>query len=278
VPLYLGLDSSTQGLTAIVLDAGGRRIVFQSSLSFDEVLPKYGTRHGVLPSADPSVVVSSPRMWADALDVMLGRIAASGLDLSRLAAISGSAQQHGSVYLSRLGPRDLGLELSRPVSPIWMDSSTSIECSEIARGVGGDEVLAAHTGSRAFERFTGPQIRKFFKTSPEQYVATSRIHLVSSFLASLLIGAHAPVDPGDASGMNLMDLKTRTWWQPALDATAPDLAAKLPAIVPSSTIIGTLSAYWQRRHGLPPARIAAWSGDNPCSLVGTGQPRLHRPA
>ena len=272
MPLYLGLDSSTQGLTAIVLDAGERQIVFQSSLSFDEVLPKYGTRHGVLPSADPSIVVSSPLMWADALDVMLGRIAASGLDLSRLAAISGSAQQHGSVYVSGLAARDSGLDLSlsRPVSPIWMDSSTSAECSEIARGVGGDEVLAAHTGSRAFERFTGPQIRKFFKTSPDHYAATSRIHLVSSFLASLLIGAHAPVDPGDASGMNLMDLKTGTWWQPALDATAPDLAEKLPAIVPSSTIIGTLAEYWQRRHGLPPSRIAAWSGDNPCSLVGTG--------
>jgi xylulokinase len=117
VPLYLGLDSSTQSLTAIVLDvesssipdvgptfrSGGKQIVFQSSLSFDDTLPKYGTRHGVLPSADPSVAVSSPLMWAEALDVMLGRVAASGLDLSRLAAISGSAQQHGSVYLSGQG-------------------------------------------------------------------------------------------------------------------------------------------------------------------------------
>jgi xylulokinase len=274
LPLYLGLDSSTQSLTAIVLDVENdrKRIVFQSSLLFDEALPKYGTRHGVLPSADPSVAVSSPLMWAEALDVMLGRIAASGLDLSRLAAMSGSAQQHGSVYLAGLESRGSGLDLtlSRAVSPIWMDSSTSVECAEIARASGGDDVLAAHTGSRAFERFTGPQIRKIFKTSPNHYVATSRIHLVSSFLASVLIGAHAPIDSGDGSGMNLMDLKTHTWWQPALDATAPDLAAKLPPIVPSSTMIGTLSEYWQQRHGLPASRIAAWSGDNPCSLIGTG--------
>jgi xylulokinase len=126
------------------------------------------------------------------------------------------------------------------------------------------------TGSRAFERFTGPQIRKFFKQSQEHYIATSRIHLVSSFLASLLLGAHAPVDPGDASGMNLMDLRTSSWWQPALDATAPDLATKLPPIVPSNAIVGTLSEYWQRRHRLPPAHVVAWSGDNPCSLIGTG--------
>jgi xylulokinase len=277
VPLYLGLDSSTQSLTAIVVDvdddseAGDRRdVVFQSSLSFDADLPQHGTRHGVLPHRDPAVAQSSPLMWAEALDLMLSRVAASGLDLSRLEAISGSAQQHGSVYLApgAIDPR--APNLSRPVAPIWMDSSTSVECAEIAAAVGGDEVLAAHTGSRAFERFTGPQIRKFFKTSPDQYARTERIHLVSSFLASLLIGAHAPVDPGDGSGMNLMDLAAAAWWPPAVDATAPGLAAKLPPIVPSASVIGTLSEYWQRRHGLPASRVVAWSGDNPSSLIGTG--------
>jgi xylulokinase len=272
VPLYLGLDSSTQSLTGIVIDAevDRRQVVFESSLRFDKALPQYGTRHGVLPHDDPSVAWSSPAMWADALDIMVGRIAGSGLDLSRLAAISGSAQQHGSVYVGA-GPTDRPpFVFSRPVAPIWMDCSTAVECDEITAKVGGSGVLAAHTGSRAFERFTGPQIRKFYKTDPRAYGATERIHLVSSYLASLLVGAHAPVDPGDGSGMNLMDLTTKQWWTPAVDATAPGLAAKLPTIVPSSTVIGALSAYWQQRHGLPSCAVVAWSGDNPCSLVGTG--------
>src|SRR5215210_1944917 len=100
--LYLGLDSSTQSVTAIVIEVDGQdaRVVLESSLTFDDVLPQYGTRHGVLPSDDPAVAVSSPLMWADALDLMLGHVTASGLDLSRLAAIAGSAQQHGSVYLT----------------------------------------------------------------------------------------------------------------------------------------------------------------------------------
>jgi xylulokinase len=285
VSLYLGLDSSTQSLTAIVLDVvrDRTRVVFEASLSFDEVLPQYGTHHGVLPGGEPGVAVSSPLLWADALDVMMGRIAASGLDLSGLEAIGGSAQQHGSVYLNAtsssalaaLDPRRLPSEqlagcLSRPVSPIWMDSSTSLECEEIAAGVGGSSALAARTGSRAFERFTGPQIRKFFKQHPDAYASTDRIHLVSSFLASLLAGRHASIDPGDGSGMNLMDLQSASWWPPALDATAPGLAAKLPAIAPSWTTVGTLSPYWQSRHGLPAARVVVWSGDNPCSLIGTG--------
>ncbi len=284
--LYLGLDSSTQSLTGIVLEVEGdsTRVVFESSLAFDEAFPEYGTRHGVLPRSDPAVAVSSPPLWADALDAMMARVSHSGLDVGRLAAIAGSAQQHGSVYMnSRGGPSalsrlDPGLPpgeqvvhaLSRPVAPIWMDSSTSTECAELAEGVGGAEALAQRTGSRAFERFTGPQIRKFFKDDPRTYAATDRIHLVSSFLASLLAGRHAPIDPGDGSGMNLMDLATSDWWPAALEATAPGLRAKLPAVAPAWTVAGSLSPYWQARHGLPAAKVVVWSGDNPCSLIGTG--------
>jgi len=283
--LYLGFDSSTQSLTALVLEVDGDRkqIVFESAIDFDRELPQYGTVHGVLPDPDPAIAVSSPLMWADALDRMMRRLADSDLDLSRLAAISGSAQQHGSVYLNAhatgglaaLDPArplagQLAALLSRPVAPIWMDTSTSAECREIAQAAGGSNAVAQRTGSRPFERFTGPQIRKFFKHEPAAYAATDRIHLVSSFLASLLSGAHAALDPGDGSGMNLMDLEGNRWWRAAIDATAPSLADKLPALVPSSAIVGHLSPYWQQRYRLPPARIVAWSGDNPCSLVGTG--------
>jgi xylulokinase len=293
VPLYLGLDSSTQSLSAIVIEASDsrREVVWETSLNFDETLPRYGTRHGVLPRPDPAVAVSSPVMWAEALEMMLTRVVQSVPGMRRLAAIAGSAQQHGSVYLNRdAGARLESLNpaktlasqvpamLARPVSPIWMDSSTTTECREIAEAVGGDAELAAHTGSRAFERFTGPQIRKLAKQERAGYLATGRVHLVSSYLASLLAGRHAPVDPGDGSGMNLMDLATSTWWGPAVDATAPDLAARLPAIAPSSTVIGPLAPFWQTRTGLREARVVAWSGDNPCSLIGTGLVREGRVA
>ena len=154
MPLYLGLDCSTQSLTACVLDIDEHRrdIVFQSSLQFDEALPAYGTRHGVLPHADPSVVRSPPCMWADALDLMMARLARSGLDLDRLAAMSGSAQQHGSVYCCANADRawrnldvrqspgeQLADSLARPVSPVWLDSSTSRECAELTAAVGGSD-------------------------------------------------------------------------------------------------------------------------------------------
>jgi xylulokinase len=291
--LYLGLDSSTQSLTAIVIDVNDdeARVVHETSIAFDEALPQYGTAHGVLPRTEPAVAVSSPVMWAEALDLMMARLAASGLDMNRLAAVSGSAQQHGSVYLvGDAGAKLAALDASRPlaaqvatllsrsVAPVWMDSSTSAQCAQISASLGGASILAARTGSRAFERFTGPQIRKFATTEPDAYTRTGRIHFVSSFLASLLAGCDAPVDPGDASGANLMDLATSRWWMDAVDATAPDLARRLPAIAPSSAMAGTLAPYWRARHGLPAARVIVWSGDNPCSLIGVGLVREGRVA
>jgi xylulokinase len=264
--LYLGLDSSTQSLSAILISVEHERasVVWEHTLQFDTALPQYGTRHGVLPSTDPAIAVSSPQMWEDALGLMFDALAASGRDLSRLRAISGSAQQHGSVYLASDGT------FSRAVSPIWMDTSTREECGDITESLGGAQILAERTGSRAFERFTGPQIRKFMETDPHAYAWTERIHLVSSFLASRLIDGDAPLDPGDASGMNLMDLQTRDWWPDAVEATAPGLATRLPRIVAADTVIGVLSPRWQTRYGLPPAKVVVWTGDNPSSLIGTG--------
>jgi xylulokinase len=285
MPLYLGLDSSTQSLTAIVIDVepAQRRILHHDSLNFDSELPHYGTTHGVLPNDDPAVATAPPLMWAEALDRLMARLAKTDIEWRRLAAVAGSAQQHGSVYLNQgaaavVGSLRAGVplvdqlrsSLSRATSPIWMDTSTTAQCDEITQALGGAQALNQRTGSRAFERFTGPQIRRFWQDAPEEYRATDRIDLVSSFMASLLTGRQAPLDPGDASGMNLMDLATRQWWPEALAATAPGLLSKLPPIVESSTTIGVLAPYWQQRYGFPAARVIVWSGDNPSSLIGTG--------
>ncbi len=284
--LYLGLDCSTQSLTALVLEITehDRRVVFRSSLNFDRDLPEYGTTAGVKQGASDAEVFASPLMWADALDRMMSRIAtAAELDLDNLRGIAGSAQQHGSVYLNRdaaptwrsLDPsRPLAAQLtrtySRAMSPVWMDATTTAECREIDAALGGADATAALTGSSACERFTGPQIRRFAQQHPKSYEETARIHLVSSYLASLLAGGDVAIDPGDGSGMNLMDLHHDRWSPEALDATTPGLRKRLPAIQPGWEKAGTLSSYWQKRYTLPATAILPWSGDNPSSLIGTG--------
>lgn len=282
--LHLGLDSSTQSISGVVIDLDTRKIVYARSLSFDEALPHYGTQNGVLRSSDPTLFHAPPLLWVEALDRLFAQMKKDGVALGELRSISGSGQQHGSVYLNdtaatalaRLDPsRSLADNLkgifSRATSPIWMDSSTTKPCAEITRAMQACGGIINATGSAAVERFTGPQIRKFWQQEPEAYGRTRHIALVSSFLCSVLSGKIAPIDPGDGAGMNLMDIRNLTWHRDALSATAPDLATKLPPLAPSGTVIGPVSAYWSRKYGVhPQAQSVIWSGDNPCSVVGMG--------
>ena len=282
--LFLGLDSSTQSLSAVVIDYDRRKVVYEKSLNFDRVLPRYKTRNGVLPNRDPLVKHSPPLMWAEALDLLLAMMKKDGVALDGILAISGSGQQHGSVYLNDhavavLGELDFRKSLvdnlkgvfSRSTSPIWMDSSTAAECAEIRRKLGGVKATALLTGSDTFERFTGPQIRKFYRTEPDAYARTENIALISSFMASLLAGQIAPMDYGDGAGMNLMDIRKKIWHPGALKATAPGLRHRLPPLADSSKVVGPVSPYFVKKFGLNPAAQAlAWSGDNPCSVVGLG--------
>ncbi|BCU79268.1 FGGY-family carbohydrate kinase [Luteolibacter sp. LG18] len=283
MPHALGFDSSTQSLSAVLLDLDTLRITHELSLPFGE-LTDYASPRGFLENLSDGQVHADPRLWVAALDVLVQRMKDAGWPLSGVTAISGSGQQHGSVYLKEgfaarlatLDPaRPLGPQLegiySRATSPIWMDGTTSAECAEIAATLGGAEVVCARSGSVAVERFTGPQIRAFYKRDPQGYADTARIHLVSSFLCSLLIGADAPIDTGDGAGMNLMNLAAEDWDAGLLAATAPDLAAKLPPVSPASKPCGTVSAWLVQRFGFDPSCIVLpFSGDNPSSLVGMG--------
>ncbi|KAF5739820.1 xylulose kinase isoform X1 [Tripterygium wilfordii] len=253
--LFLGFDSSTQSLKATVLDSN-LNILATELVHFDSELPHYKTKDGVY--RDTTVngrIVSPTLMWVEAFDLILQKLSKSNLDFGKVSVISGSGQQHGSVYwnpgsaalLSSLDPGktlvdQLGSAFSIKESPIWMDSSTTAQCREIENAVGGALELSKITGSRAYERFTGPQIRKIFETQPEVYHNTERISLVSSFMASLLIGAYSCIDEADGSGMNLMDIKERVWSKVALEATAPGLEEKLGKLAPSHAVAGlTLS-------------------------------------
>ncbi len=283
MPQYLGLDSSTQSLSALLIDTDTGKVVLDRSVSFGERLPQYQSPKGFLANQDASIKHSDPLMWVEALELVLQDLRAAGVDLGKIRGISGAGQQHGSVYLAKsldeVGDWSLSAPLheqvkpllARATSPIWMDSSTSAECAEIARAAGGDEQVAAITGSRATLRFTGPQIRRFYKTSPAEWQRTAEIHLVSSFMASLLVGKSAGIDFGDGAGMNLLDLARNDWSDALLDATAPGLRAKLKKPVASTTVVGEIAGYFVKKYGFAPGtKIVAFTGDNPSSLIGMG--------
>jgi xylulokinase len=283
---YLGLDASTQSLSGLIIDMDTGTVCANHSVVFGERLPQYHSPKGFLVHEDPRVRHSDPLMWVEALELLLADLVKAGVDLASVRGVSGAGQQHGSVYLARsfdtVGAWSIDRPLrdqvqpllSRRTSPIWMDSATSAECAEIARAVGGDDRMVTITGSRAIERFTGPQIRKFYKDSPADWARTCEIHLVSSFMASLLAAKTAPIDLGDGAGMNLLNLAAGTWSQELLDSTAPGLAAKLRAPVPCATRVGVVADYFVKKYGFAPdTPLIAFTGDNPSSLVGMGASR-----
>ena len=191
--LFLGLDLSTQQLKAVLLDAHSA-VVHESAVHFDSDLPAYRTHNGALRGPHDGEVSSPVRMWLDAIELVLHRVKHAGVDLSAVVAISGAAQvspsvshgptgpifsqfqQHGSVYwsdaaataLASMDPRrplaDPGHlaphAFALPNAPIWQDSSTTLDCAALESAAGGPQSLADLTGSRAYERFTGPQIAR----------------------------------------------------------------------------------------------------------------------
>ncbi|XP_020274629.1 xylulose kinase-like [Asparagus officinalis] len=279
--LFLGFDSSTQSLKATVLDAN-LTIITSETVHFDSHLPHYKTKDGVY--RDPledGRIVSPTLMWVEALDILLDKLKLK-VDFSKIVAISGSGQQHGSVYwkkgsssiLASLDPNkplvsQLSNAFSTKDSPIWMDSSTTLQCREIEKEVGGALELSRLSGSRAHERYTGPQIRKLYETKRDVYNDTERISLVSSFMASLFVGGHASIDETDGAGMNLMDIRERVWSKIALEATAPGLEEKLGKLAPAHAVAGSIAHYFVERYRFKEScLVIQWSGDNPNSLAG----------
>lgn len=284
MPTVLGFDSSTQSLSALLLCLQSGEVIHTETVNFGADFPQYGAPSGFIPGGVGGEVHADPRMWLDALDLLLMRLVDAGLDLSGVVALSGSGQQHGSVYLrdnfeevvGGLRATDSLVDqiapcFSRSTSPIWMDSSTSTECAEIAEAMGGADQVCARSGSIPVERFTGPQIRRFWKTDEAAWKSTAVIHLVSSFMASILAGKSVAIDEGDGAGMNLMNLASGDWDQELLEVSAPGLGGKLPSVSPSGTAVGAVSSYFSEKYGLPETcQVVLFSGDNPCSLVGMG--------
>uniref|UniRef100_A0A453AYG5 Carbohydrate kinase FGGY N-terminal domain-containing protein n=1 Tax=Aegilops tauschii subsp. strangulata TaxID=200361 RepID=A0A453AYG5_AEGTS len=257
-------------------------IVASETVNFDSELPHYKTEGGVYRDpTDDGRIYSPTIMWVEALELLLEKLKPK-INFSKVVAVSGSGQQHGSVYwkkgsqavLSSLDPgKSLVSQLkdafSTMDSPIWMDSSTTKQCREVENAVGGALELSKLTGSRAYERFTGPQIRKIYQTAPHIYENTERISLVSSFMASILVGCYASIDETDGAGMNLMDINKRTWSKAVLEATAPDLEQKLGNLAPACAAAGRISSYFVERHQFDKnCFVIQWSGDNPNSLAG----------
>ena len=101
-------------------------------------------------------------MWLDALELVLNRLKEKGCPVQEIRGVSGSGQQHGSVFwneraqpaLKNLDSGKTLLEqlsdtLAYEFSPNWQDHSTQAECDQFDAHLGSAQKLADVTGSAA---------------------------------------------------------------------------------------------------------------------------------
>jgi xylulokinase len=290
-PLYLGFDLSTQQLKAIVVSSD-LKLIGEAKVDFDgDFGSKYGIEKGVHVNKAEGEVYAPVAMWIESLDLVLARLrdATPPGTLSNIRGVSGSGQQHGSVFwnaeaegiLGGLDPsRDLVEQLDGALahkwSPNWQDQSTQKEADAFDAELGDREKLAESTGSGAHHRFTGLQIMRLQRLKPEVYAKSVRISLVSSWLASLFIGAIAPLDVSDVCGMNLWDIPNQRYNEQLLrlaaggtEQGAKDLRTKLGEVrMDGGGSIGGVSSYFVEKYGFSPeCQVASFTGDNPATIL-----------
>lgn len=301
----LGIDSSTQSITAVVLDRNTFQTIFEHRVRYsdDPRLLHYGLTSGmpILSPLETGEASQPTALFLDALEALF-------LDIPReiiqcVEAINISAQQHGQVWLSAQGCDALqklstpdsmsGPTLSERLSqgfsydraPIWMSSNAQSVADTIRSLTGGQERIVALSGSDSPARFTGPVIARTAQLFPQKYKDTARIHLISSFLAGVLAGnSEAPIDWGNGSGTGMMNWKECKWDKDLLEATAKAgnlqggadaLYSKLPSLTHPLSQIGQIAEYFIQRYGFDEkCVIIASSGDNPQSKVLASGPLL----
>ncbi len=297
--LSLGLDLSTQSLSAVVLDIDAPAVIARHSLNYvrDPRLNSFGIRPAdyILPPRAEGEADQPPLMFLAALDAMFHDLK-TYLDLSGIAVINTSGQQHGHVYLNEQAPalfnrlKDeasvsgeltslLKDSLAYARAPIWMTANTTTQAAFLCEAVGGKERLIRLSGSDAQLRFTGTVVRRTAAQFPEEYQATHLIQLLGNFIPAVMAGqVEVPADFANACGTSLMNYRRRQWSDELLEAISRNLPGgkaalrrKLPALAAPDAVVGTIAAYFIQKYGFAEdCLIAAGSGDNPQSKVVVG--------
>jgi len=294
--LALGLDSSTQSLSAIVIDIDTAEKCFEHSLDYraDTRLNGFGIGEDyILPPREEGEAEQPPLMYLASLDAMFTDIREAGVTLENIVVINTSGQQHGHVYLNRnaanifsslQNSESSASELktllsdvfSYPTAPIWMTANTASQTDAVRNAVGGKAEMISLSGSDAPLRFTGTVVRRVAEQHPEHYTATAKIQLISSFIPAVLTGnANVPIDYGNGCGMSLMNYRAKAWDSALLAATADGLTggveafhSKLPTLARPDSIVGNLAAYYTEKYGFEErCAVIAGSGDNPQAKV-----------
>ncbi len=245
----LGLDISTTGAKALLIDAAG----------------------AVIGSATSPLALSTPRpLWSEQnpADWWTGMaasirqlLAEQGLAGDNIAAIGLTGQMHGLVLLNAAG------EVLRPAI-LWNDGRTQAQCDEMRLRLGRDRLIRV-TGNDALTGFTAPKVLWVQQNEPDVYAKARHILLPKDYIRFKLTGAYA-MDKADGAGTILFDLQARDWSPEVLDAL--EIPAEwLPPTFEGPEVTGVVSAAAAAETGLAAGTpVVGGGGDQAAQAVGVG--------
>ena len=223
--ITLGIDSGTQSTKTIALDIETGEILASAQQSYGFVKTPETSGEGAM-EQDPAV-------WVAAVEATITEVLSKIPDRrSEVAGIGVSGQQHGLVLLNAAN------SVVRPAK-LWCDTSTIAQCTELTMTLGGEAKVVELTGNAMLPGYTAPKILWVRQNEPQNWHESATVMLPHDYINWWLSGEKS-MEYGDASGTALLDVKTRTWSQPVLDAVAPGLAEKLPTLRHSSEPAGSL--------------------------------------
>jgi xylulokinase len=254
--LILGVDSGTQSTKVLVVDARNGNVLSIATQAY-----------GLIPNLPPGAKEQHPHTWRDAMakTIKVALRKASAIS-AEVKAIGVSGQQHGFVPLDKDG------QVIRPAK-LWCDTSTTAECDEITRKLGGLKSAIRSVGNAILPGFTAPKILWLKKHESGHYKRLATVLLPHDYLNYWLTG-RAVMEYGDASGTALLDVRKRKWSEAVIAAIDPGLAGKLPPLMPSNQPVGKLRLSTAKSLGLSPdVLVSAGGGDNMMGAIGTGNTR-----
>ncbi|OPJ57769.1 xylulokinase [Clostridium oryzae] len=245
---FIGIDLGTSSVKLAAMDDKGKVI---SSLSKDYPVsyPKTGWAE------------QNPEDWWNAVKEGLKELVARENIKNEVKGISFSGQMHGLVML------DKDYNVLRPAI-LWCDQRTEKQCDYLNITIGQNKI-SQYTGNKALTGFTAPKILWVKENEPDIFKKAVHMMLPKDYISFKLTG-NIVTDVSDASGMLLLDVKTRKWSKEMLDIVGISQDV-LPIVKESWEKAGQILPEIAEYTGLSQdTNIMAGAGDQAAGAVGTG--------
>jgi xylulokinase len=151
---------------------------------------------------------------------------------------------------------------------IWADQRSGRQIQQLQDKIDPWEVYSI-TGHRLSPSYSLGKWLWFQENNREASLITHKILQAKDYIIYKLTGRFV-TDLSDASGTNLFDLEKSEWSESLAEAAGVDINI-LPEVLPSATVVGTLSKEAADILGLSPKSIvAAGAGDGIAAAIGAG--------